>query len=213
MADTGLADTSSSTLPPRVVLLDVDGVLHPFSAQTEFFDGECMKHLRRIIEQSGALLVLSSSWQSTAISTAEVESALRRWGIPSFDGRRTVSNGSAGGGEHHRAREIASWVERNSALCTGGWVCIDDLDLLSVAPPPRLVPLIDTDHFVHTSSETGLTAADADRAVALLGGPDTRAPPLPPPQHDDADGDDARPAKVQRTRGEVQRDMIRAALA
>jgi hypothetical protein len=56
---------------PGVVFLDVDGVLHPL--MVEFRDGklsdehlfkeECMRYLKRIVDETGAELVLSSSWR------------------------------------------------------------------------------------------------------------------------------------------------------
>ena len=54
-----------------VIFLDVDGVLHPLVV--EFRDGklsdehlfrpDCMRNLKRIVDETGAELVLSSSWR------------------------------------------------------------------------------------------------------------------------------------------------------
>jgi len=44
----------------RVVFLDVDGVLHPALGKEEFSVG-CMEQLKRLVEETGADIVLSSS--------------------------------------------------------------------------------------------------------------------------------------------------------
>jgi hypothetical protein len=50
----------------KAILLDVDGVLHPFETGEHFVAG-CMKQLRAIVAATGASIYLSSSWQSTEV--------------------------------------------------------------------------------------------------------------------------------------------------
>ena len=70
---------------------------------------------------------------------------------------------------NHRPREIVRWFGAR----TMPWVAIDDRDLLSEADGDRL-----TGHFVHTNFFTGLSAAKADEAIAILGGGQAIRTPL-----------------------------------
>ena len=185
----------------RVVFLDVDGVLHPFSASS-LFHAPCMAALRTIIAQTGASIVLSSSWQATPQSLAQVNAALQMNGVPACSDKTVPTNAAgmapAGAGESNRAREILDWVDGHSDACRDGWVALDDMDLLRFMPP---------DAFVRTQAESGLTEADAREAIQILGGRDASLPPLAPAP--------AKPGgfNVLVTRGEMQREMMRAALA
>ena len=183
---------------PKAVFLDVDGVLHPLGAAS-FFHAPCMSALRSIVEQTGAALVLSSSWQSSRQSAELVDAALRMNGLPPCVDQTVAPDArgraSPSGEEAGRADEIRRYVEAHPERCAGGWVAVDDTDLNLAG------------HFVRTDASSGLTPADADAAIRVLGGPDARAPPLPPPP--------PKPGgfNVLVTRGEVQREMMRAALA
>ena len=185
----------------KVVFLDVDGVLHPFEANS-LFHAPCMSALRNIISQTGAAIVLSSSWQGTPTHMAQVNAALEANGIPHCVGNTVKPNAAGcsrtGAGEAARASEILEWVATNPALCAGGWVALDDLDLRTALPSNR---------FVRTNAADGLVDRDARAAVELLGGPiagATLQSPLP-----------SKPGGFNClvTRGEMQRDAIRAALS
>ena len=69
-----------------------------------------------------------------------------------------TANGKPGIGEVRRAMEIVNWVRAHPHACASGWVALDDLDLLSVAPPPTGQPIMPPNHFVRTNPSAGLTA-------------------------------------------------------
>ena len=70
----------------------------------------------------------------------------------------------------------------------------------------ELQPHLPAGSCVRTEAESGLTEEDARHAVRLLGGPDPSLPPLPDaPKSPGA-------FNVLVTRGEMQREMMRAAL-
>ena len=173
-------------LPP-VIFLDVDGVLHPTRGDF-FFEPRCMLALRAIIEATGAVVVLSSHWQVNAEGRADVDAALRRFGLPAIVARTVNGGATPGSGEERRAREIAAWVRSHAPACAAGFVALDDLPLDSVATPPAFVPILPTNRFVRTDEHRGLTMQDAQRAIALLGGRNPHVPPLPPPQPEAAKG-------------------------
>ena len=64
----------------KIVFLDVDGVLHSIFARTEsqLFRSDCLKRLKKIIEQTGAKIVLSSSWRKSAAGRQAVNQQLSR---------------------------------------------------------------------------------------------------------------------------------------
>ena len=128
---------------------------------------------------------------------AMVNSALIQNGIPQCVGK-TVASGAPSGEDDGRAREITTFVANHPELCARGWVALDDMALGALLPPGK---------FVRTEPEAGLTAANATKAIELLGGPDASAPPLPPIP--------SKPGgfNVLVTRGEMQRDAMRAAMA
>ena len=147
-----------------------------------------MLALRAIIEATGAVVVLSSHWQVNAEGRADVDSALRRFGLPAIVARTVNGGGTPGSGEERRAREISAWVRSHAPACAAGFVALDDLPLDSVATPPAFVPILPTNRFVRTDEHRGLTMQDAQRAIALLGGRNPHVPPLPPPQPEAAKG-------------------------
>ena len=159
--------------PERVVILDVDGVLHPFSSESGF-TAPCMRALRSIVEQTGASIVLSSSWQGLPSTVAKVNAALEANGLPHIVAQTVTPNAAGyartGSDAKSRAREISRWVQANTEMCAGGWIAIDDMHL------QRLLP---GGNFVRTEADIGLTDANAWSAVMMLGGPTC----LPPPTH------------------------------
>jgi hypothetical protein len=162
-------------------------------------------NLRRIVEQTGASIVLSSSWQATPHQRRQVDSALQANGIPSTASQtveipnpRPSSIVRVGKTDTYRAGEIKAWIKRHVQECAAGWVALDDLDLQHFLPTGR---------FVRMEAEAGLTDRDAEAAIQLLGGPDPAAPPLPPPPHNPGG------FNLLVSRGEMQREMLRAALA
>lgn len=74
---------------PPVVFLDVDGVLHPLIVHMRdgklnadhCFKRSCMLLLKRIVEESGAELVLSSSWRQFDGAREKLSKALSEHGM------------------------------------------------------------------------------------------------------------------------------------
>ena len=173
-----------------------------------------MQYLRAIVECTGSVLVLSSAWQVTDTGRQEVDAwivehepctrdyrslpcerkspmwqvdlALARWSIPPCVAR-TTTNSHAGGGEERRAREIMTWIKQHPQAVSSGYIVLDDLDLDSVAAPPSWEPVIPRGHFLRISDQTGLTKADAARAIASRLADDRPPPPRTAHVHDVAD--------------------------
>jgi len=136
----------------KILFLDVDGVLHPYSArdnEEHQFRQDCMQRLKRIVDETGCKVVLSSAWRHSARDTAIVNRQLERYDI-----EPVISTTRIGDDEFHRHDDILEWVERNP---TNSWVAVDDMHLHQLR-----------EHYVGTVGEIGLSDANADQAIKIL---------------------------------------------
>jgi hypothetical protein len=138
---------------PRVVFLDIDGVLHSGGAQ--LFLPECMDALRKIVnDMRGTGIVLSSTWRSTKDSLNWVNSKLREYDMAEVVSCTPLS------GWRSRSDEILRWLEEHPTVTH--FVVLDDMDLSW----PHGESF--TRYHVRTDLNTGLTQADAHQAIAIL---------------------------------------------
>jgi hypothetical protein len=133
-----------------VIFLDVDGVLNTDHVG---MDERLVSNLARIIEATGARIVVSSNWRYGGIGPgSDFEISMRHNG-----GEKLMSAVvDRTGVMETREEEILTWVEEHGVK---NWVAIDDLAL--DLPP---------EHFVRTF-RTGLVSAKADEAIAKLSSP------------------------------------------
>eukprot|EP00434_Breviolum_minutum_P001774 symbB.v1.2.001570.t2/scaffold88.1/size340390/5 len=111
----------------RLLFLDVDGVLHPLKVRlmgqkvdtTHCFEPSCMEELCRVTKQSGADLVVTSSWRQFETARNVLAEHLSRYGLHIKDWTTTA------GGESNEARvnQILSYV---TALDVAAWAVVDD---------------------------------------------------------------------------------------
>ena len=158
------AETSSSSsdeLPAfeyqyldRVIFLDVDGVLHNESGNKGYFLPECMGHLREIIQQTDAVIVLSSSWRCTRGGIEHVNQALASYGIKPIVNITPVSGFST------RTDEILAFLRNNATI--KHFAALDDMNL-TVAHGARFA-----EHCLRVCKDTGLTAEDVVVCRAIL---------------------------------------------
>ena len=152
---------ATSSEHDALVFLDIDGVICCNDRQQ--LEGDKLQNLRRICKATGAKVVLSSDWRRQMPLKQKVQRALKRLGIEYAGCTRVLTTVEQVGNWrveiNHRPREIRRWYGKRS----GPWVAIDDRDLLSETDGDQL-----QGHFVHTSFCTGLTAALADEAIAIL---------------------------------------------
>lgn len=143
---------------PRVIFLDIDGVLAPIRGWDRYgdLDPACIGVLNDIVAQGRADVVVSSTWRHGK-TVAELQAMLDAEG---FSGRVLDKTPTRAAGAS-RAEEIALWL---AAHAVGGCVIIDDHadmgDLRS--------------HLVQTHPAHGLQPGDVARAVALLRMPGPR---------------------------------------
>jgi hypothetical protein len=145
--------------PVKIVFLDCDGVVSPLSGGDNFFATACMQRLKRIIEATGAVIVLSSSWRESEFGRKEVSKQLGKHGIDTFiDCTPRLPS-------RPRSVEILSWIEANRhKYNVVNFVALDDIDLPAGAPDRTFF----SRHAIVTNGRTGLTDDDVRTAIELL---------------------------------------------
>ena len=115
----------------KVIFLDIDGVLNSFKYDLHRGEGEGniditrMPLLKRIVDKTGALIVLSSSWRKYWEKEdnfdpigAELDAVFGQFGLEIYDKTPFLQIGS-------RAHEIMSWLEQHESE-VDAFVVIDD---------------------------------------------------------------------------------------
>lgn len=167
----------------KILFLDFDGVLNgrryldslprtiTLSARPDI-DPACAARVQRICEVTGAHIVVTSSWRETRAHDGRPDTChaprdmatLVGWladagitapvvGATSIAPMR-VSNDPG----PRRAWQIRAWTYDCPDLSS--WLAVDDLDLR---------PDIGPKNFIRTNEATGITDADVERAISLLG--------------------------------------------
>jgi hypothetical protein len=150
----------------KVIFLDFDGPIIPEMSHIHRLGPrekawpDCVKALNRIIEASGAKIVISSSWR-WANEGEDAKDYLIQWGVigevigitPILETAWKPENKLWTGVP--RGREIAAWLAANAV---DSFVILDD--------DGDMEELLD--HLIQTPFEVGLTEADADRAIEML---------------------------------------------
>ncbi len=152
--------------PPRVIFLDIDGVLNRTKHATHIrIDRDCVKLLKDLIERSAAKVVLSTFWRHF---DEYIRYILHREGIeadtiigrtPGRTGSQDLSAAADDEAQYaSRAAEIKSWLAQHPEVTH--FVIIDDRSSAADASLQA--------RFVQTQSELGLTKADVQRCIELL---------------------------------------------
>ena len=151
----------------KVIFLDFDGPIIPEASHTnrrgprEKAWPPCVTALNRITDTTGAKIVISSSWRWANLGK-DAEDYLRQWGVNGEVVGITPILETAWKPENKmwigvpRGREIQAWLDANK--CETFVIIDDDKDMENLAP-----------FLIHTPFDTGLTEADADRAIEMLG--------------------------------------------
>lgn len=142
----------------KYILLDIDGVITsdaytrqckaekipPNVFGLDWFDRCCVDMLRRIIVQTGARIVLSSSWRDLGIDRLS-----QVWSDNNLPGELA---GTTPEWILVKKDAILEWIDRHA---DDVYVIIDDAEL-------------HLQNQVRTNPVTGMTAADAEQAIQIL---------------------------------------------
>lgn len=141
----------------KLLFLDVDGVLNcradfEQSASMHVLNNDKLLLLKRIVDQTGCAVVLSSSWRSCNHARKILENKLWQVGIDLLG--TTPDRLST-----PRALEILQWVRHNKITPTKAVVLDDDVDA-AVREDGWM--------FAHTSFSTGLTEELTNQIIEFL---------------------------------------------
>ena len=170
---------ASSDDEPAVVFLDIDGVLLPFGPGVSAapadparqFPSRCLGALSRLLEVSGARLVLSSTWRAVPAAREQIVANFARFAAE--EPTRGAALGAVARFDemtdpaYHAERqwEIHAWLQAHPAVRR--WVALDDEELLLGAPNAERRGAFER-HAVKTESHVGLTDELTEAAIALL---------------------------------------------
>ena len=164
----------------KVIFLDIDGVLNTKEFQSDMkkdtpkdefgyaFDPVAVANLARIIEETGAVIVISSAWKFHGVARLR-----EMWKLRNLPGRilditpNTISDDillNANLEEMElgvcRGNEIKEWLSRHQGKVSN-YVIIDDFE--------DLLPEQE-DHAVITNTLIGISEEDAQKAIMVLNG-------------------------------------------
>ena len=147
----------------KAIFLDVDGVLNSRTFfdrvhkengidifREKILDKSCITNLKRIVDETGADIILSSSWRIIPTLVETLRKQLGDFGMTIIDSTKSLCC-------KERGDEIKEWLDRHPEY-TAFVVLDDDSDMTAVM-----------DHFVQTRYwGRGLTAELADKAIEIL---------------------------------------------
>lgn len=156
-------DFSDPSAMRKIIFLDVDGVLNCDKTEREtrsgyrFVGSRKIKLLKKIVEETGAAIVLSSDWRYNRNAPEmnsdflELKNELRRYGIEIQDYTPELA-------WSNRGREIELWLGTHPHI--QNYVILDDSKEVDKTNP----------RFLKTTMEHGLTKELAERAIEILNG-------------------------------------------
>lgn len=162
----------------KIIFLDIDGVLNVIGMhcgpRDEFgsqFHQHLVDNLAWIIEQTGASIVISSSWRHSGLGAMKL-----MWEMRDLPGEVIdVTPDGRSMAEHHvryrealcRGDEIQYWLDRTPGV---KYVIIDDdSDMLEIQKPYFVQTSENWEHDGHVEGY-GLTRKCAERVVEILNG-------------------------------------------
>ena len=170
----------------KILFLDIDGVLnterhHEYCYKNGIdnsddygylFDAVAVKNLARIVNETGADIVISSSWKYSGLSTL-----LDMWSERGLPGRviditpDNISNEMLLHADLDnmellscKGYEIREWLTAHGKNVCSYAILDDEQEML---PEQQ-------NHFVQTNPTVGITEDDAEKAIAILKNPNTQ---------------------------------------
>lgn len=166
----------------KIIFLDFDGVLNTEHYQSllqyqgkswqdeygAFFDPNAVKQLKRIIDATGADIVVESSWKYLGLDAMKV-----LWEIRSLPGKIIDITPSSVSDEHllnidlenidtsilhYKGMEIASWLSEQEKQDIRYVIIDDEYVILGLQLP----------HFILTNPYEGITEEQANKAISIL---------------------------------------------
>jgi len=179
----------------KIIFLDFDGVLncedwyrrqfeetkndlelseYPYSE----FDPEIIQRLNHIINETGAKVVVSSTWRHGR-SVEELQNILSRVGFTGEVIDKTKHLDAINGYSLPRGCEIEHWLEQKGQFQRINWSVKEQLKFIEKATVKNYIILDDDsdmlynqrEHFISTSGYYGLTKEKVEKAITILNTP------------------------------------------
>lgn len=142
----------------KVIFLDFDGVITTLESRWNI-DSEKCKLVKRICDETGAKIVISSSWRKS-----NLEYTMKQFSKESFllydyviDVTKRLSISGSASITIPRGVEILEYIESHDSI-TNYVILDDDIDML----------LWQRNHFVHTSTYEGINEKNVEQAIKIL---------------------------------------------
>ena len=160
----------------KVIFLDVDGVLNSKDDLMIYrernnitscilydeVEDRPLKLLKEIVEKTNAKIVVSSSWRIGCCRSGKesifgdrlyikLENRLKDYGMDIYDITPSLNSGT------QRGDEIREWISKNPV---DNFIILDD--------DSDMCEYLNTEHFIHTTYEHGLTEELKDKAIDFL---------------------------------------------
>lgn len=144
----------------KLIFLDLDGVL--VTRRPGTFEDPLLQNLKRLVEETGAKIVLSSDWRRHPCARAGARQFLQKADLD-FIGHTPCMSPAL----PQRPTEIMTWkqgyVKKEGVEPITHWVAIDDRELLAERHGKCLVG-----HFVRTHPLRGLTEPAVEQCKQIL---------------------------------------------
>jgi hypothetical protein len=145
-------------VPRKIIFLDIDGVMNSINTRpqdprglADFLDPRNVSVLNAIVEATGAVVVVSSTWRlSTSFAALQASFAEAGCVAEIVDVTPDID-------QRQRVLEVAAWLERQATPPSRFVVLDDDYDM--PAFPDKLV---------RTSKQYGLSPRDLPAVLAIL---------------------------------------------
>lgn len=152
----------------KVVFLDVDGVLNSMEWATkvmneqgvdvfyrDMLDPDAIACLKKIVDETGARIVVSSTWRLIRKAMDALRLQLSEAGLNICSVTPDINENI----DDRRGQEIASWISEHEDV-EGFVILDDDSDMGSLMP-----------HLVKTSFHDGLLSCHVEPAIQILNQP------------------------------------------
>jgi hypothetical protein len=152
--------------PPKIIFLDIDGVLNTFTDETPRSRypllPRCVENLNKIIRETQAKIVVSSTWRFLFKTPKDLEKVLKESG---FEGEIFDFTDSLPNYYSVRGNEIKKWLEDHEELLGVPYydfssyiILDDDSDML----------LEQKDNFIHVNNLIGINITVIKQSLRKL---------------------------------------------
>lgn len=146
----------------KIIFLDFDGVITHLSSDWEIDNKKCLL-VKKICDETGAKIVISSSWRYSTVEKTIDQYKLHDWVLTPYVVGVTEHLDMSTGWDllsyfPQRGLEIAEYIQTSDDLIKNYVILDDSTDLL----------YIQKDHFIKTDTYKGISEENVQQAIQIL---------------------------------------------